>query len=77
MSYEHWIELLSTLAAKEENFLKSALPKETEEEIPMDELEADIVKTTDYHDSIILLMESLCNENDWERASNSEWAELS
>ncbi len=52
------------------------LLKEIEEEIPMDELEADIVKTVDYHDNVILPLENLCNSNDWRRASNSSWAEL-
>ncbi len=40
------------LPAKEENLLELMLPNEMEEEISMDELEADIVKMEDYHDSI-------------------------
>ncbi len=42
----------------------------------MDEPEVDIVKTVDYHDNIILPPESSCTENDCQKASNSEWAEL-
>ncbi len=44
------------LAAEEENLLKSVLLKEIEE-IPMDELEADIVKM-DYHNNVNLYLES-------------------
>ncbi len=39
------------------------LLKEIEEEIQMDELEAEIVKTVNYH-NVILPLESLCNKND-------------
>ncbi len=42
------------------------LLKEIEEEI--DEMEADIVKTLDYHD-VIFPLESRCND-DWQRASD-------
>ncbi len=45
VSCEHLTELLSMLAAKEENLQKLMLLKETEEESMMDKLEADIVKT--------------------------------
>ncbi len=44
---------------------------EIEEEILTDELEVDIVKTLDYHD-VILSLESPCNEDDRQRAHNSE-----
>ncbi len=64
--YEPLTELLSTLAAKEENLLKLMLQKEIDDEIPID-----IVKTVDYHD-VILSLESSRNEDDWQRASNSE-----
>ncbi len=40
------------LLAKEENTMKLMFLKETEEEIPMDELEVGIVKTEDCHDSV-------------------------
>ncbi len=56
VSYEHLIELLSMLAAKEENLLKLMLLKEIVEEILTDQLEADIVETVEYHD--------LCNKDD-------------
>ncbi len=52
------------------------LLKESEEEILMNELEADIVKTVDYHDHVNLPLESPCDKNDWRRASNSGRAEL-
>ncbi len=37
--------------------------KETEDEIPMAELKVDVVKTVDYHDNLILPVESLYNED--------------
>lgn len=43
-------ELLSMLSMKETTLLE--LDKEFEEEILMDDLEADIVKTVDYHDQL-------------------------
>ncbi len=46
---EYSTELLSMLAAMQENLLKLMLLKEIEEEILMDELEVDIVKMVDYH----------------------------
>ncbi len=52
------------------------LLKEIEEETPVDELEADIVKTVDYSDNVKLPLESPFKEDDWQRASNSECAEL-
>ncbi len=60
---EHLTELLSMLAAKEENHLKLILMKEVEEEVPMDGLEAGIVKMVDYH-HVILSLESQCNKDD-------------
>ncbi len=42
----------------------------------MQELEADIVKSLDCHDDVILPLESPGNEDDWQRASNSKWAKL-
>ncbi len=40
------------LLAKEEKLLGLVLLKEIEEEIPMDELEADLVKAENYQDNI-------------------------
>ncbi len=50
--------------------------KKIKEETPMDELEADIVKTVDYHDNVISPLEGQRNRNDWQRASDSKWAEF-
>ncbi len=63
LSCEHLAELLAMLTAKKENHQKLMLLKETEKETQMDELEADIVKTVNYHDGISSL-ESPCNQDD-------------
>ncbi len=55
---EHFRELLSMLAAKEEILLKLILLQESEGEILMDDLEADIVKMVDYHDNVDLPLKS-------------------
>ncbi len=68
MSYEHWKELLSMWAAMEENLMKLVFFKKTEEEVPMDELEVDIVKMIDYHYNVILPLESPCDEDDWRQS---------
>ncbi len=47
-----YLKLLSMLSAKKDNLMELMLLKENEEEIPMDELEADIEKRVDYHDII-------------------------
>ncbi len=52
------------LAAEEEILLKLMLLKAIEEETPVDELEADIVKTVDYSDNIKLPLESPFKEDD-------------
>ncbi len=54
VSCEHLTELLSMLAAKEENLLKLMLLKETKDETLMDEPEVDTVKMADYHDVMML-----------------------
>ncbi len=75
VSCEHWAELLSILVAEEEKFPKLILLKEIEDDIQMDELEEDTVEMMNYHD-VILSLQSPCNEDDWQRVHNSEWAEL-
>ncbi len=60
------------LAAKEKNLLNLMLLKEIQDEMLMDKLGADIVKTVNYRDNVILPLESPWNEDDWQRASNSE-----
>ncbi len=52
------------LEAKKENLLKLTLLKKLGDEIQMDELEADIIKTMNYDDHIIIPLESPCNEDD-------------
>ena len=45
-------ELLAMLTSKEENLLQ--MDKEIEEEIPMDELDADVAKSQDYQEGLFL-----------------------
>ncbi len=58
VSCERLTELLSMLEAKKENLLKLMLLKKLGDEIQMDELEADIKKTMNYDDHIIIPLES-------------------